>query len=89
MLVDILVFDVVGRNEKRILAFIKNDIVMNIENINIPPNPYKCSVRRPVLSISGIDTSVITTYRFLFFFIFFEGNKENKKGKQSIDKCSI
>lgn len=43
------------------LAFIKNDIVMNIENINIPPNPYKCSVRRPVLSISGIDTSVITT----------------------------
>lgn len=44
-----------------VLAFIKNDIVMNIENINIPPNPYKCSVRRPVLSISGIDTSVITT----------------------------
>lgn len=36
-------------------------MVMNIENMNIPPKPYKCKVRRPVLSISGIDTSVITT----------------------------
>lgn len=84
MCVDTLVFDVVGRNEKRILAFIKNDIVMNIENINIPPNPYKCSVRRPVLSISGIDTSVITTYRFAFYyyFCFSKGIKRERENKK-------
>lgn len=27
----------------------------------MPPRPYKCKVRLPVLSISGIDTSVIPT----------------------------
>lgn len=58
------------------LAFIKNDIVMNIENMNIPPNPYKCSVRRPVLSISGIDTSVITTCRA-------EGERKREKRKKN------
>lgn len=39
----------------------RNEIVMNIEKMNIPPNPYRCSVLRPVLSIRGIDTNVIPT----------------------------
>lgn len=39
----------------------RNEIVMNMENMNIPPKPYKCNVRRPVLSINGMDTNVITT----------------------------
>lgn len=43
------------------LAFIKNEIVMKMENINIPPSPYKCRVLRPVRSINGIEASVITT----------------------------
>lgn len=43
------------------LALIKNEIVMNIEKMNIPPRPYRCRVRRPVRSISGIEASVITT----------------------------
>lgn len=34
---------------------------MKMENINIPPKPYKCSVRRPVRSINGIEANVITT----------------------------
>lgn len=34
---------------------------MNIEKINMPPRPYKWSVRLPVLSISGMDTNVIQT----------------------------
>lgn len=34
---------------------------MNIENINIPPRPYRCNVLRPVLSINGMVTSVIFT----------------------------
>lgn len=45
-----------------VLAFIKNEIVMNIEKMNIPPKPYKCSVRRPVRSIKGIEARVIKTY---------------------------
>lgn len=28
-------------SKTKTLAFIKNDIVMNIENINIPPKPYR------------------------------------------------
>lgn len=36
-------------------------MVMKMENMNIPPNPYKCNVRRPALSISGIEANVITT----------------------------
>lgn len=43
------------------LTFMRNEIVMNIEKINMPPRPYKCNVRLPVLSMSGIDTSVIQT----------------------------
>lgn len=27
----------------------------------MPPRPYKCNVRLPVLSIRGMDTNVITT----------------------------
>lgn len=42
-------------------TFIKSDIVMNIEKMNMPPRPYKCNVRLPVRSISGIETSVIPT----------------------------
>lgn len=34
---------------------------MKIEKMNMPPSPYKCNVLRPVLSINGIDTKVITT----------------------------
>lgn len=34
---------------------------MNMEKMNIPPRPYKCNVRLPVLSINGIDTNVIPT----------------------------
>ena len=44
-----------------LLALIKNEIVMNIENMNMPPKPYSWSVRRPVRSINGIETSVIST----------------------------
>lgn len=36
-------------------------MVMKIEKMNIPPSPYRCSVRRPVLSIRGKDTKVIPT----------------------------
>jgi len=43
------------------LTFMRNEIVINIEKINMPPRPYKCNVRLPVLSMSGIDTSVIRT----------------------------
>lgn len=32
---------------------------MNMENMNIPPRPYRSSVLRPVLSINGIDTRVM------------------------------
>lgn len=39
----------------------RKEIVMNIEKINMPPRPYKCSVRLPVLSISGMDPNVIRT----------------------------
>lgn len=39
----------------------RKEIVMNIEKINMPPRPYKCNVRLPVLSIRGMDTNVITT----------------------------
>ena len=34
---------------------------MNMEKINIPPRPYKCNVRLPVLSMRKMETSVITT----------------------------
>lgn len=44
-----------------VLALIKNEIVMKMEKMNMPPSPYKCSVRRPVRSISGMETKVITT----------------------------
>ena len=43
------------------LTFTKKEIVMKIENMNIPPSPYKCKVLRPLLSIKGIETSVIKT----------------------------
>lgn len=56
----VLLFDV--SSIKNWLAFIKNEIVMKMENMNIPPNPYKCNVRLPVRSINGIDAKVITTY---------------------------
>lgn len=39
----------------------RNEIVMNIEKMNMPPNPYRCSVLLPVLSINGIETRVIPT----------------------------
>lgn len=32
-----------------------------MENMNIPPRPYRCRVRRPALSISGMDTRVMPT----------------------------
>ena len=43
------------------LTFTKKEIVMKIENINIPPRPYKCKVRLPLLSMRGIETNVIRT----------------------------
>lgn len=49
-------------NRACVLAFIKNEIVMNIENMNIPPKPYKCKVRLPVRSINGMEARVIRTY---------------------------
>ena len=36
-------------------------MVMKMEKMNIPPRPYKCSVRRPDLSMRGIEISVIIT----------------------------
>lgn len=39
----------------------KKDMVINMEKINIPPRPYKCNVRLPLLSIKGIDIKVIIT----------------------------
>jgi len=39
----------------------RNEMVMKMEKINMPPRPYRCSVRRPVRSMSGMDTSVIPT----------------------------
>lgn len=32
-----------------------------MENMNMPPRPYRCNVRRPVLSINGIETKVMPT----------------------------
>lgn len=43
------------------LTFMRNEMVMKIENINMPPRPYRCNVRRPVLSINGIDINVMAT----------------------------
>lgn len=54
-----LIFDFLLANTIR--TFIKNEMVMNIEKMNIPPRPYKCNVLLPVLSMSGIDTRVIPT----------------------------
>ena len=34
---------------------------MNIENMNMPPNPYKCKDLRPLRSINGIEMSVMIT----------------------------
>ena len=34
---------------------------MKMEKINIPPKPYRCRVRRPDLSMSGIEISVMIT----------------------------
>lgn len=56
-------FTIKTSNWTPILAFIRKEMVMKMEKMNIPPNPYRCSVRRPVLSISGMETSVITTLR--------------------------
>lgn len=39
----------------------KNEIVMKIEKINIPPSPYRWRVRLPDLSINGIEIKVIIT----------------------------
>lgn len=36
-------------------------MVMKIEKTNIPPSPYKWSVRRPLLSINGIEIKVMMT----------------------------
>lgn len=36
-------------------------MVMKIEKINMPPNPYKCRVLLPVRSMRGIETKVIPT----------------------------
>lgn len=52
---------IVFNNGHILLAFIRKEIVMKIEKMNIPPKPYKWRVRRPVLSIKGIETNVITT----------------------------
>lgn len=32
-----------------------------MENMNIPPKPYKCNVRLPVRSINGMEARVIRT----------------------------
>lgn len=49
------------------LTLTRRDIVKKILVKNIPPKPYRCSVRRPALSINGIETIVIK--------IFFEEKK--------------
>lgn len=36
-------------------------MVMKMEKVNIPPRPYRCSVRLPDLSIRGIEMSVMMT----------------------------
>ena len=43
------------------ITFTRKEIVMNIENMNMPPNPYKCKDLRPLRSINGIEMSVIIT----------------------------
>lgn len=42
-------------------TFIKNEIVMKMEKMNMPPRPYKCNVRLPIRSMSGIEINVIIT----------------------------
>ena len=39
----------------------RKEIVMKIENMNMPPRPYRCRVRLPLRSIRGIEMSVIST----------------------------
>ena len=47
--------------EKNDKAKSNPEIVINIEKINMPPNPYKCNVLRPLRSINGIEIRVIIT----------------------------
>lgn len=42
-------------------TFTKKEMVIKMEKMNIPPRPYRCRVRRPLLSMSGMETSVIST----------------------------
>ena len=42
-------------------TFTRKEMVMNIEKINMPPNPYKCKDLRPLRSINGIEIRVIIT----------------------------
>jgi len=39
----------------------RREMVMKIENMNIPPRPYKWSVLLPARSINIMETSVIPT----------------------------
>lgn len=48
------------KKQKKLTPNNKN-MVKNMLVINIPPSPYKCNVRRPVLSINIIDTNDINT----------------------------
>ena len=42
-------------------TFTRNEIVMNIEKMNIPPSPYRCKDLLPLLSINGIEIRVMIT----------------------------
>ena len=44
-----------------IFTFTRNEIVMKIEKMNMPPKPYKCRDLRPLRSIKGIEIRVIMT----------------------------
>lgn len=49
------------RVRRTAFTLIRNDIVMKMEKMNMPPSPYRCSVLRPVRSIKGKETSVMPT----------------------------
>ena len=47
--------------KKHSITFTRKEMVMKIEKINMPPNPYKCNDLRPLRSIKGIEIRVIMT----------------------------
>lgn len=42
-------------------TFMRNEMVIKIEKMNMPPSPYKCRVLLPIRSIKGMITNVIAT----------------------------